>query len=737
MESAQAIRQLNEMIGQLLSLGAEDFQELAQISKAIEDWCQCDDCPQACRPAAGKAAEQIKLVIFQEVPDPDGTLAEIANMLGALQEAMADGAENVALEQATSTEGGPVPAAPEEEAPPSATETVEKPQQQAEQTEDDVDGSLPDDADLELLGEFISESREYIENAEAALLTLETDPDDEDAVNTIFRGFHTIKGTSGFLGLVWLSKLTHHAETLLSRVRDNEIRCTGGYADLALRSVDMVKDLIQQVQDALGGDVMVEPEGYDDLMQLLADPEGAGITDEVDDIRSDPPRVGDILVAEGVAQREEIEAAAAGQGKRPIGEAIVRAQAAPVTEVAKALRTQRRISGVAADSSVRVRTDRLDKLNNMVGELVITQSMVSRDVETAAVADQRLARNMSQLGKITRELQEVSLSMRMVPVHGVFQKMARLVRDLARKAGKQVEFVTDGAETELDRNVVEQIGDPLVHMVRNAADHGIETPEEREKAGKPAKGRVELRAFHQAGSVVIEVEDDGKGLDKERVLQKAIAKGIVKEGQELGEQDVCRLVFHPGLSTAETVTDISGRGVGMDVVRKNIESLRGRVDIASTRGVGSVFTIRLPLTLAVIDGQVIKVGRHTYIIPTTSIERCLRPEAEQLTSVQNRGEMVTVRGELMPMFRLYKLFGVEPRTEIPTESLVVIVESDSEKCCLMVDELLGQQQVVIKNLGSGLGEVPGVSGGAIMGNGNVSLILDVPGLIKLARENVA
>jgi len=506
---------------------------------------------------------------------------------------------------------------------------------------------LPDDADLDLLGDFITESIEYIENAEAGLLTLETDPEDAEAVNTIFRGFHTIKGTSAFLGLPRLSDLAHRAESLLSRARDKEIQCTGGYADLALRSVDMLKALIQQVQNALGGEPMTKPQGYDELMQLLADPEAAGVSDEGDDTAT-TLRVGDILVAEGKAQREEIETAAASQGKRPVGEAIVRLEAAPVTDVAKALRTQRRMSGTqrAGESTVRVRTDRLDKLSDMVGELVIGQSMVSQDVEAAAKGDDRLSRNMNQLGKITRELQEVSMAMRMVPVKGVFQKMARLVRDLARKADKEVDFVTTGSETELDRNVVEQIGDPLVHMIRNAVDHGIEPPDEREAAGKPRKGRVDLRAFHKAGNVIIEIEDDGKGLDKQRILKKAVDRGLVREGQDLSDQDVFRLIFSAGLSTAEKVTNVSGRGVGMDVVRKNIESLRGRVDINSTPGRGSVFTIRLPLTLAVIDGQLITVGSQRYIIPTTSVERCLRPKREQLSTVQGRGEMVVVHKKL-------------------------------------------------------------------------------------------
>jgi two-component system, chemotaxis family, sensor kinase CheA len=387
----------------------------------------------------------------------------------------------------------------------------------------------------------------------------------------------------------------------------------------------------------------------------------------------------------------------------------------------------------AADEKIKVSITRLDNLINSTGELVIAQLMVAEEIHTGASSVHELARKVAHQGKIVRELQELSMSMRMVPVQGVFQKMSRLVRDLSRKADKQVEFVTIGEETELDRTVVDKIADPLIHMVRNSLDHGIEPRDERVKAGKDRTGRVELRAFHQAGNIVIEIEDDGKGLDQERILKKAIDNGVVEPGQELSDDEIFKLIFHPGLSTAEKITSVSGRGVGMDVVKKNIESLRGKIDIASTRGQGTIFTIRLPLTLAIIDGQVVCIGDQRYIIPINSIVRSLRPTSEQLSSVQGRGEMILERGELIPLVRLYRLLGVVPTEEDPTKALVVVVEEDGRKCCLLVDDLLAQQQVVIKSLGDALGRVKGVSGGAIMGDGKVCLILDVPGLVTLAQ----
>jgi len=309
-----------------------------------------------------------------------------------------------------------------------------------------------------------------------------------------------------------------------------------------------------------------------------------------------------------------------------------------------------------------------------------------------------------------------------------------VARDLSHKAAKQVDFVTAGEETELDRTVVDHISDPLVHMVRNAIDHGIEPPEERATAGKSPTGRVELRAFHQAGSIVVQMQDDGRGLNKEKILKKAIEQGLVTPDQELSDDEVFKLIFHPGLSTAEKITAVSGRGVGMDVVKKNIESLRGRVDISSALGEGTTFTIRLPLTLAVIDGQIVRVGESRYILPINSIVRSLRCKPGQISSVQNRGEVVLERAELMPLIRLYELLKVRPSTEDPSQGLIVIVEDNGRKCCLLVDDLLGQQQVVIKNLGETLGRIPGVSGGAIMGDGRVTLILDVPGLLELAQS---
>jgi two-component system chemotaxis sensor kinase CheA len=343
--------------------------------------------------------------------------------------------------------------------------------------------------------------------------------------------------------------------------------------------------------------------------------------------------------------------------------------------------------------------------------------------------------NISHLDKITRELQEMSTSLRMVPLQSTFQKMARLVRDLSKKIGKDVEFLIKGEKTELDKTVVDRIGDPLVHMVRNAIDHGIESsPEKRRENGKPEKGKVSLRAFHKGGSIYIEIEDDGKGLDKNAIFAKAVERGIINETANLSEKEIFSLIFAPGFSTAESVTEVSGRGVGMDVVKKNIEALRGQIDIQSEPGKGSIFSIKLPLTLAIIDGMVVKVGPERYIIPTLSIVMSVSVPKGRIETIQNKGEMLSLQNELIPVFRLERIFEVEEQKKNDTEErLVVIIEEDGMKTGIIIDELLGQQQIVIKNLGEFLKESPGISGGAIMPDGSVGLILDVSGLVKLAN----
>ncbi|MBC8468802.1 MAG: chemotaxis protein CheA [Planctomycetes bacterium] len=553
--------------------------------------------------------------------------------------------------------------------------------------------------------DFITEAYEHIESAEAGLLNLGNQPDDKEIINQVFCGFHMIKGLAAFLNLTQICQLAHWAENLLDLAGKNELSMTGNNIENVFEAIDMMKKLVVDLEHSAKTGKAVSAQ-YS-LPQLLAK-----LKESVENHSSAPSST-----SQQTQEKDKELDRILSVEDEPKKQGVTTQAQAP-----------------SGDEKIKVSTARLDNLVNMVGELVVAQLMVSEEVNTTRASEHNLCRKIAHQSKIIRDLQQLSMSIRMVPIGGVFQKMARLVRDLSRKSGKEISFTTTGDETELDRTVVDKISDPLVHMLRNAIDHGVEPPEERTKIGKNPKGRIELQAYHEAGNIVIEIEDDGKGLNKERILKKAIDKGIVSAEQELSKEEVYKLIFHPGLSTAQKVTSVSGRGVGMDVVKKSVESLHGRIDISSTPGKGSIFTIRMPLTLAIIDGQIIRAGNNRYIIPINSIDRSLKPTSEQLSSVHGRGEMAIVQGNLTPIIRLYRLFGIVPDTEDPTESLLVVVEDEDKKCCLLVDELLGQQQVVIKSLGDGLGKVKGVSGGAIMGDGRVSLILDIPNLIELANK---
>jgi two-component system, chemotaxis family, sensor kinase CheA len=390
----------------------------------------------------------------------------------------------------------------------------------------------------------------------------------------------------------------------------------------------------------------------------------------------------------------------------------------------------------SASGSIRVSTDKIDQLINMVGELVITQSMLSmfgKDFDASRL--DRLRDGLSQLERHTRMLQESVMGIRMLPISSVFSRFPRFVHDLSVKLGKSVELKISGESTELDKTVIEQIGDPLVHLVRNSLDHGIEKPDVRRASGKSPMGVIQLHAYHKGGSIVIEISDDGAGLNRERILKKALEKDIISSSQaeRMSDDEICELIFMPGFSTADTVSDVSGRGVGMDVVKKNIISLGGQIEIQSTPGRGSLFRIRLPLTLAILDGQSVAVGNEFYIIPLASIVESIQVKPQRVSRVAGRGEVIELRDEYVPVTRLYELFSVpQPKAREIQDGLLVIVEGDGKKIGLLVDELLGQQQVVIKSLDANFDHVNGISGATILGDGSVALILDIADVMRMA-----
>ncbi|THB69530.1 MAG: chemotaxis protein CheA [Gammaproteobacteria bacterium] len=397
---------------------------------------------------------------------------------------------------------------------------------------------------------------------------------------------------------------------------------------------------------------------------------------------------------------------------------------------------RRKTDDSSSASSIRVGTDKIDELINMVGELVITQSMLGvlgEDFDMSKV--ERLQDGLTELERHTRQLQESIMRIRMVPINFVFSRFPRMVHDLSQKLGKKIDLRISGESTELDKTVVEQIGDPLTHLVRNSVDHGVELPDERAAAGKPEVGEVHLNAYHKGGSIIIEISDDGAGLNTDKILQKAIDKGIVDE-EELPDSRIHELIFHPGFSTADEVSDISGRGVGMDVVRKNIIRLGGNIEIKSKREQGSIFRISLPLTLAILDGQIISVGSEKYVVPIASIIESIQVKPDMVNKVSGKGEVFELRGEYVPILRMHAFFGIKGDFAQNLENgILVVVEGDGKKCGLFVDQLLGQQQIVIKSLETNFVRIQGLSGATIFGDGSVALILDIPGMVRQAIEN--
>lgn len=658
---------------------------------------------------------------------------------------------------------------------------------------------------------FFEESFEGLDVMEATLLNLDVGAADSEAINTIFRAAHSIKGGSATFGFAAIAEFTHLMETLLDEMRDGRRTVTQTAVDLLLRSVDALRELVRAAQEggaadmegiaALQGELQAElgqqsaasaagaprqaatGAGWrirfrpsrdilctgNDPLRILRELAGLGELGVRADLNELPEW--DMLEPEAcylawdIELRGDVARAAVDEAFAWVAdesELRIEALDAPVAADASVVESEPAVSGEllverrrgperrqSGDrrstpggdaTSIRVSTDKIDALINMVGELVITQSMlgqIGNGLVQGGSSQQleKLRDGLVALERNTRELQESVMRIRMLPISFAFNRFPRLVHDLGGKLNKQVELRMSGENTELDKTVMEKIGDPLVHLVRNALDHGIETPAARAAAGKPPVGSLHLNAYHQGGNIVIEISDDGAGLNKQKILHKAIERGVIGEAEAaaLPDEKICELIFLPGFSTADVVSDVSGRGVGMDVVRRNIQDLGGSVEVSSEEGRGSRFTIRLPLTLAILDGQLVRVGDQIYIIPLVSIIESLQARKEFINSVAGMVEVYRLRDEYLPVIRLYRQFNVRPDTEDLTRGLLVVVEGDGQKAGVFVDELLAQQQVVIKSLESNYRRVEGVSGATILGDGSVALIMDIPGLIRLTN----
>ena len=613
---------------------------------------------------------------------------------------------------------------------------------------------------------FFEEAEEHLANLEHLLLTLDTQAPDPEALNGIFRAAHSIKGSSGMFGFDDLTAVTHVLETLLDKLRSGRMALQVEMIDVFLNARDILVQLLAAHREQRENPDIATAETVARLQQLIdqAPPSSPAVasTDAEDtafgffDEPAAPSTEDDAF---GFFDALPVPVAPADAGEayglfeQPLAETQAAyglfedAAGAPTAETvapgavlqerrASDRRTGDRRGGADSESSsIRVSVEKIDSLINQVGELVITQAMLAQltsDLDPSLF--EQIHQTLGQLEHNTRELQESVMSIRMLPISFIFNRFPRLVRDTAGKLGKKVELHQQGEHTELDKGVIEKLTDPLTHIIRNSVDHGIESPAERLAAGKPEHGTVRLAAYHQGGRIVVEISDDGRGLARAKIIAKARQQGL-PVNDEMPDSEVWQLIFMPGFSTAETVTDLSGRGVGMDVVRRNISAIGGRIDIDSVEGAGTRIAIRLPLTLAILDGMIVSVQRVHYVIPLTYIIESLQPRAADIRSLSgNRGTVIRVRGDYLPLLALHELLDNGGATPEPSEAIVLILEAEGQKFALLVDDLVGQQQVVIKSLEQNFRRIDGITGATIMGDGSVALILDIDTLPRLAGK---
>lgn len=590
---------------------------------------------------------------------------------------------------------------------------------------------------------FYQEALELLENAEGAFLVVEKlagEVEVNEYLQSAIRSIHTFKGNAGFLFLTPLEELSHEIETVLQLMLDETFPAESASMQVLLESLDVLKTGVSSFHNGEKIDSIPCNEAVLDLKTKV-------------EKSSNSPKLGNILIEMGAVTTLDVEEAVQEQ-ERPLGDILVqmgkvspklvedglerqekvRLGKLPETPSApKPLKKQEPIL-TAKTQDIRVNLNKLDQLIDLVGELVISEAMISQHPSLENIELENLKQASAQLHRNMRDLQEIVMSMRMVPVMGLFRKMVRVVHDASKKLEKKTELELEGEKTEMDKTVVEKITDPLLHIIRNAVDHGMETPQERSEAGKEGTGTIKLTASHVGNEVWISIEDNGRGMNRERILQKAIERGLLKKGAVLPDSEIWKLILEPGFSTAETVTDFSGRGVGMDVVKKNIEKLNGEIEIESSPGLGSKVVLKIPLTLSIIDGLLVQVGDVTCALPTIAIRETLQPLSANIQRLMDGSEMLRLRKRLLPVVRLHRLYELEPRVDQLSEGMLLVIEQGGRSFCLFVDMVLGQQQVVVKGLPETMTNVPHLAGCTILGTGQVGLILDAASLARTAQS---
>lgn len=617
----------------------------------------------------------------------------------------------------------------------------------------------------EILEDFLVEAFELIEQIDHDLVELESNPEDLELLNRIFRVAHTVKGSSSFLNFDVLTKLTHHMEDVLNKARHGELKITPDIMDVVLESVDMMKALLRSIRER-GNDVDAGVNISDICDRLTAINEGKDISSskpkeevkeeakepsamdkepEVDvnslseaEVEAEIERLLKVRKAEDQARREKQKQNEQSEAPAPKVETSAPKESKPQQ---KESNTPAQSSASAVEQTIRVEVKRLDNLMNLIGELVLGKNRLLKiydDVEERYEGEkflEELNQVVSQLSLVTTDIQLAVMKTRMLPIAKVFNKFPRMVRDLSRELGKQIDLEISGEETELDKSIVEEIGDPLVHIIRNSCDHGIEDPKDRLAAGKPEKGVIELKAYNEGNHIVVEIVDDGKGIDALAVKMKALERGLITEREvdNMTDKEAFSLIFKPGFSMAKQVTNVSGRGVGMDVVKTNIEKLNGIIDIDSEVGRGTIMKLKIPLTLAIIQSLLVGSQEEFYAIPLASVKETVRVPVDDIYTIEGKN-VLRLRDEVLSLVRLSDLFGVKQIFESGDQTYVVVINVADSKLGIIVDSLIGQEEIVIKSLGNYLQNIRGIAGGTIRGDGKVTLIVDVGMIMDMAKE---
>ncbi|MCV3418763.1 response regulator [Campylobacter lari] len=617
----------------------------------------------------------------------------------------------------------------------------------------------------EILEDFLVEAFELVEQIDHDLVELEANPEDLELLNRIFRVAHTVKGSSSFLNFDVLTKLTHHMEDVLNKARHNELKITPEVMDVVLESIDMMKTLLNSIRDN-GNDTTIGLDIAPICTRLTAISEGESLesvvpakTEEPKEEIKEEPKAEEPEVDVNKLSDDEVEAEierllkvrkAEDQARRAEKKKTQEANLAPSKPAAQAQNTtaEKKVpaagggsSGANMDQTIRVEVKRLDHLMNLIGELVLGKNRLLKiydDVEERYDGEkflEELNQVVSQLSIVTTDIQLAVMKTRMQPIAKVFNKFPRVVRDLGRELGKQMELEISGEETELDKSIVEEIGDPIMHMIRNSCDHGIEDPATRVANGKPEKGTVNLKAYNEGNHIVVEIADDGKGLDADALKSKAIEKNLIteREADQMSDKEAFALIFKPGFSTAAKITNVSGRGVGMDVVKTNIEKLNGVIEIDSELGKGTVMKLKIPLTLAIIQSLLVGTQEEFYAIPLASVLETVRVPIDDIYTIEGKN-VLRLRDEVLSLVRLSDVFGVKQVLENTDQTYVVVIGVAESKLGIIVDTLVGQEEIVIKSMGEYLQNIQGIAGATIRGDGRVTLIIDVAAMMDIAKE---